>query len=113
MLVLTVLVPLVWGIAQVGFVLHVRNVTTAAASEGARAAAALGATPGMGADRSRDLIRSALNDGFADDVQARYLVTDGLPMAEVSVRVRVPALGPFGPAVEFEVDGHAVREVAP
>ncbi|MGH3358422.1 MAG: TadE/TadG family type IV pilus assembly protein, partial [Nocardioidaceae bacterium] len=40
-LVMVVLVPLVLGIFQVGFVLHVRNTLTSAASEAARQAATL------------------------------------------------------------------------
>ena len=67
-LVMTLLVPLVLGIAQVGLVLHVRNTATAAASEGARAAAPLEATPTDGANRTRDIIRQSLDDRYADDV---------------------------------------------
>ena len=52
-LVMMLLVPLVLGIAQVGLVLHVRNTLTAAASEGARASAPLGATPADGVERAR------------------------------------------------------------
>ena len=44
-LVMVLLVPLVLGIIQLGLVLHVRNTLTAAASDGARAGAPLGATP--------------------------------------------------------------------
>ena len=112
-LVMTLLVPLVLGIAQVGLVLHVRNTATAAASEGARAAAPLEATAADGADRTRDIIRQSLDDRYADDVTAQYVVAGGVETAQIVVRAEVPALGLFGPAVGFTVRGHAIRELEP
>jgi Flp pilus assembly protein TadG len=112
-LVMVVLVPFVLGIAQLGLVLHVRNTLTAAASDGARAAAPLGATPADGVTRARELIRGGLADRFADDVAATITSIDGVPATEVVVTARVPALGLGGPAVDLTVTGHAVQEVAP
>lgn len=112
-LVMVVLVPLVLGIVQVGLVLHVRNTLTAAASDGARAAAPLGASPSDGVDRARQLIRVALADRYADDVTASVTTLGGVPATEVVVRARVPALGILGPSVELAATGHAVREVDP
>lgn len=112
-LVMTLLVPLVLGIIQLGLVLHVRNTLTAAASDGARAAAPLGASPTDGARRARDLIRTTLADRYADDVSAAETTVAGGPAVRVRIRAEVPALGLFGPAVPLEVQGHAVREVEP
>jgi len=112
-LVMVLLVPLVLGIAQVALVLHVRNTLAAAASEGARASSPLGATPSDGADRTRRMIRAALDDRYANDVSSSWTTTDGLPGAVVEVRAEVPALGLFGPSVPLTVRGHAVREVEP
>jgi len=112
-LVMVLLVPLVLGIAQVALVLHVRNTLAAAASEGARASSLLGATPSDGADRTRRMIRAALDDRYANDVSSSWTTTDGLPGAVVEVRAEVPALGLFGPSVPLTVRGHAVREVEP
>lgn len=112
-LVMVLLVPLVLGIAQVALVLHVRNTLAAAASEGARASAPLGATPADGAQRTRSMIRSALDERYARDIRSTWTMVDGLPGAEVEVRASVPALGLFGPAVSVNVSGHAVREVGP
>lgn len=112
-LVLMILVPLVLGIIQLGLVLHVRNTLTAAASDGARAGAPLGATPADGAARARELIRTALADRYADGVSASTTDVGGGEAVVVRVRARVPALGLFGPAVPLDVRGHAVREVAP
>ena len=112
-LVMVLLVPLVLGIVQVGLVLHVRNTLAAAASDGARYGAGLDHTPDDGARRARDLIEDAIADHYADDVSASATEVDGYPGVEVRVRAEVPALGLFGPAVELDVEGHAVREVLP
>jgi Flp pilus assembly protein TadG len=112
-LVMALLVPLVLGIAQVAMVLHVRNTLAAAASEGARASSPLGATPADGAERTRSMIRAALDDRYAEQVTSTWTTVDGLPGAQVEVRARVPALGLFGPSVPVAVSGHAIREVEP
>jgi Flp pilus assembly protein TadG len=112
-LIMVLLVPLVLGVAQVALVLHVRNTAAAAASEGARASAPLGATPADGAARTRSMIRAALADRYADDVTATRTTVGGAPGTEVVVRARVPALGLFGPSVPITVRGHAVSDVEP
>ena len=112
-LIMVLLVPLVLGVAQVALVLHVRNTAAAAASEGARASAPLGATPADGAARTRSMIRAALADRYADDVTATRTTIGGAPGTEVVVRARVPALGLFGPSVPITVRGHAVSDVEP
>jgi Flp pilus assembly protein TadG len=112
-LIMMLLVPLVLGVAQVALVLHVRNTVAAAASEGARASAPLGATPADGAARTRSMIRDALADRYADDVTATRTTIGGFSGTEVVVHARVPALGLFGPSVPLTVRGHAVSEVAP
>ena len=112
-LVMMLLVPLVLGIAQVGLVLHVRNTLAATASEGARAASPLGATPTDGAARTRAMIRQVLADRYADDVSASWTTVGGVAGSEVVVHADVPALGLFGPSVSVTVRGHAIREVAP
>jgi len=112
-LVMVLLIPLVLGIAQVGLVLHVRNTATAAASEGARAAAPLEATAADGANRTRSIIRQSLDDRYAGEVTAGYTTRGGIEITEVVVRAEVPALGLFGPSVGFTVRGHAIRELEP
>ena len=112
-LVMTLLVPLVLGIAQVALVLHVRNTATAAASDGARAAAALGSTLSLGEGRARELLAGTLADRFADGVRADYTSVAGAPGVRVRVTADVPGLGTFGPTIRVSVEGHAVRELAP
>lgn len=113
MLVLVVLAPLFLGVLQVALVLHVRNTLTAAASEGARYAATVNGSPEAGAQRTRDQIRGALADRFAQRVTAEPVLVDGVPGVEVRVAAEVPPLGLWGPAVELTVTGHAVEEMAP
>lgn len=112
-LVMLLLIPVVLGILQVALTLHVRNTLTAAASEGARAAAVLGATPADGSARTRDMIRSTLADRFAGDISVGYTTLEGVAAARVVARASVPALGLFGPSVDLTVQGHAVRELEP
>ncbi len=113
MLVAIVVIPLVLGIMQVALVLHVRNVTTAAASEGARVQAALDAPVGAGEQRTREQIRTGVGERFLRDVAVEPSSVAGAPGVEVTVISEVPALGLFGPAVTIEVTGHAVSEVEP
>jgi Flp pilus assembly protein TadG len=109
-LVLVLVVPLFLGVLQVALVLFVRNTVAAAASEGARYAAALDREPSDGAARTRSQIRGVLAGRYAEGVSAHEITIDGAPAVEVTVRVVVPALGLAGPAVTFEVSGHAVEE---
>ncbi|WP_148613787.1 TadE/TadG family type IV pilus assembly protein [Nocardioides rubriscoriae] len=110
-LVLVVLVPLVLGILQLALVLHVRNTLASAAAEGARYAAVQGRGPGDGEARTRSQIDGAVSGRFADDITVRRIVVGGVSTIEVVVRAKVPALGLGGPAVQVEVEGHAVQEL--
>ncbi|WP_262850903.1 TadE/TadG family type IV pilus assembly protein [Mumia quercus] len=109
-LVMVVLVPLVLGVMQVGFVLHVRNTLTAAASDGARVASRSGATPEDGARRTREQITRALSSRYARDVTTRRTSSAGQPVVLVRARAEVPALGVIGPAVTVTGTGRAVAE---
>lgn len=112
-LVLMVLIPLVFGIAQVALVLHVRNAMVAAASDGARAAAALDADAGEAERRAGAVIGTTLADRYAGDITTRESQVDGVAMVEVRIRGEVPPLGLWGPGVSVEAVGHAVRQEEP
>jgi Flp pilus assembly protein TadG len=112
-LVMVLLVPLVLGIVQLGLVLHVRNTLTAAASDGARAGAPLGATPEDAEVRTRRMITDSLSARFARSVSATRTPVDGAPAVVVRVRARVPALGVLGPGVAVDVRGRALVQVEP
>lgn len=112
-LVLVVLIPLFLGILQVGLVLHVRNTLASAAAEGARRAAAEGASPAEGVATAREQVAGSLSGRFADEVRILPVTIGGVPAYEVRIGADVPALGIGGPAVRIEVSGNAVREVLP
>lgn len=112
-LVTLILVPLFLGLVQVGLVLYVRTAVAAAASEGAQYAARLDRSPAAGLTRIHDQLAGLGGARFVRSVHVGDRLRSGVPMVEVDVVVRVPALGLWGPAVEFVVHGHAVREVAP
>ena len=112
-LVSLVLVPLVLGMVQVGLVLHVRNTLAAAATEGARYGATVDRTPADAATRTRQQIRDALADRFAQSVTASRETVGGVPTVVVTVRAEVPPLGLWGPGVAMTVSGHGVQEAAP
>ncbi len=112
-LVLLLLLPLFFGLLQLGLVLHVRNTLTAAASEGARYGAAYDRSPAAGAARTRDQIRGALAGKYAREVSARLEAVGGAPTVVVRARAEVPTLGFLGPSVSLEAEGHATREVFP
>lgn len=109
-LVALVLLPLFLGLVQVGIVLHVRNAAAAAATEGARYAARSGSADGVGVARARDQLDGVVGDRFVDAVLGRDVVVDGVALAEVEIRLHVPALGWWGPGVALDVVGHGVRE---
>jgi Flp pilus assembly protein TadG len=112
-LVSLVLVPLVLGIMQVALVMFVHNTLASAASEGARRGATIDRGPGDASALTRQQIRGAVADRFADAVTARNTTVDGVPGVLVHVHAVVPALGLWGPGVTVDVDGHAVKEQAP
>lgn len=112
-LVMLIVVPLVLGIMQVALVMHVRNVTTAAAAEGARVQAVLDAAAGAGEERTRAQIAAGVGDRFVRSVTVTPTIVAGVPGVEVTVVSEVPALGLLGPGMTVEVTGHAVNEVAP
>jgi Flp pilus assembly protein TadG len=112
-LVSMVLVPLVLGLIQVGLVMHVRNTLAAAATEGARYGANIDRSPADGAARTREQVRGAVADRFAQDVSASRETVGGVPTVVVRVRAVVPPLGLWGPGVNLSVTGHGVQETAP
>lgn len=110
-LVVMILVPLVLGIMQVALFLHVRNTLTAAASEAARQAAVADARPGDGKRFAQDQVSHALSGRFARDIVERAVTLRGAGAVQIVIRAEVPTLGFWGPDIDLEVTGHAVREL--
>lgn len=111
-LVAVLLTALALGVVQVALALHVRNVLTAAAQEGARYGANADRGPEAAADRAREIIGRAIGAGYADGVSAEEALVDGLPTVEVVVRAPLPVVGFLGLDSGLVVRGHALEEGA-
>jgi len=98
------------SVLQLGLALHVRNTVLDAASEGARYAALADNTLAEGAERTRDLISTALGPDYARSVTAQYGTYLDLPASIVTVRTPLPLIGLIGIDDGLEVSGHASVE---
>lgn len=109
-LVAVLLTALFLALLQLGLALHVRNTLLASAAEGARFAANADRSPAQGEDVTRDLIRSALADSFAERVTSGTENLGGIPTVYVEVEATLPLVGLLGPARTLTVRGHALEE---
>ncbi len=98
------------GVLQLALTLHVRNTLIDCAAEGARYGALAGSSPAAGAQRTRELIGSAVASTYATDVAARTTGLDGVPVVEVTVRAPLPVIGLLGPSGVIAVSGRAIAE---
>jgi hypothetical protein len=98
------------SVLQLGLALFVRNTVLDAASEGARFGSLVGNSPADGAQRTVDLISTALGPSYAADVSAGVGDHLGAPSAIVTVRAPLPLLGLIGIDDGIEVTGHAAIE---
>lgn len=112
-LVSVVLVPLFFGILQLGLIWHVKTTLTSAAAEGARHAATFDRTLGDGRRRTELVIDEVFGRDFADQVTSRQVMVGGQPEVEVQVRAQVPVLAFWGPTITVSTAGHAVKERLP
>lgn len=104
------LTVLTLSVLQLGLALHVRNTVLDAAAEGARYAALADNNLTDGAQRTRELISTALSPGYAQAVTASYGDVLGSPAAEVTVVAPLPLLGLIGLEDGLKVSGHAALE---
>jgi len=109
-LVGVLLTALTLAVIQLAFALHVRNTLLDSAAEGARFAALAGNSPEDGADRTRQLITTAIGATYADHVSAGYTEYLGIAATRVTVDAPLPLVGMFGPSRSLEVTGHAAVE---
>lgn len=105
------LTTLTLAVMQLALVLLIRNTLQDAAAEGARHAALAGNTLDDGVARTRDLIATAIGQGYARDIKAGYGEQLGHPSTEVRVTAPLPLIGLFGPSRSLEVSGHAALEI--
>lgn len=95
------------AIIQLALVLHVRNTLIDAAASGARYGALADRSAADARQRTGELIGTALNASFAQDIQTREVTFHGLRTLEVTVRAPMPVVGLIGPRDLLEVKGHA------
>lgn len=98
------------AVLQLGLALLVRNTLIDAAAEGAHVAALADNTLGDGKQRTRELIGSALGDGYARGISAAYGTYRGTSAVIVTVHAPLPLAGLLGPSRGLEVSGHAPVE---
>lgn len=95
------------AIIQLTLVLHVRNTLIDAAASGARYGTLADRSAADAEERTRSLIQSALNAGFAQQVSTSEVSYQGLRTLEVTIRAPMPVIGLIGPRDQLEVKGHA------
>lgn len=97
---------------QLGFTLHIRDVLTSAAAEGARygANADFSDHEATAAAQTRTVISSELSARFAESVSATTVMVGGEPVVEVDVSAPMPLVGFWGTARTIRVRGHALQE---
>lgn len=113
-LVAILLLMLLLGIVQVAIYLHVRNVATASAAEGARYAANADVDPAQGAARTDAVLRR----GVGAETAARLSCTggqlagaDGVVLSTVSCAGTLPVFfAPLGSVLPIRVSARAVEE---
>ncbi|QAY73657.1 pilus assembly protein [Agromyces protaetiae] len=109
-MVAALLTTLVLAVLQFALALHVRTTLLDAAAEGARYAALAGTTDAEGAQRTVELVSTALSPGYASDVHATRTEVGGVPVVAVTVRAALPVFGLIGIDGGLEVTGHAAIE---
>lgn len=97
------------AVIQLALVLHVRATLTAAAAEGARAAALAGADPIAGERRARDVAAESLSPDVVRDVRVRRVVEDGIPLMLVTMHAEPTVVSLLG-TVSVTVDARALVE---
>jgi len=110
-LVAPMLVGIVLVVLQVALALHVRSTLTAAAGEGARIAAMVGADSALGEQRAREVLEGNFAASVITQVHIRQIHESGLVLSQVTIKARLPLFGLLGPAV-LEVHGRAIQEHA-
>lgn len=112
-LVSVMLLSLLMGVIQVGIYLHVRNVVSAAAAEGARVAANADRDASDGVATTETLVAQGLSQEVADSLEcgAGGDVVEGRDVIVMNCTVSVPLVfGLLGSLPAPEVSARAMKE---
>ena len=116
MLVSVLIVVLLLAVLQVAVYVHVRNVVTASAQEGARYAANADVDSALGAARTVEVVARATSPRTARGLSctsAEEVDATGLTLVVVRCSGSVPSLlAALGDLLPVEVTGRAVKESA-
>jgi len=116
-LVSVLIVVLLLAVLQVAVYVHVRNVVTASAQEGARYAANADVDSALGAARTVEVVAGATSEQTAEGLSctsAEEADASGLTLVVVRCSGSVPSLlADLGNLLPLEVAGRAVKEGAP
>ena len=99
------------AVVQVALLLHLRASLTAAAAEGARAAALAGASPLAGRWRALEVAAEVVAPDAVREVQVSRDVVDGLSVVVVRLHAE-PVLVGLLPAISVDVTARALVEDA-
>lgn len=92
---------------QLALALHVRNTLIDAAASGARLGVLADRVPSDGVSRAKNLIETALNPAFAQDISLAQEKTGGVRTLKLTIRAPLPVIGLIGPKGMLEVSGRA------
>jgi len=113
-LVSVLIVVLLLAVLQVAVYVHVRNVVTASAQEGARFAANADVPASAGGGRTAEIVAAATSEGTASGLtctSAEEVDATGLTLVVVHCTGAVPSLlAGLGALLPLDVTGRAVRE---
>jgi hypothetical protein len=110
------IVTLLLAVLQVAVYVHVRNVVTASAQEGARYAANADVDSSLGAARTVEIVAGATSQQTADGLNCTSVEEadpSGLTLVVVECTGSVPALlASLGNLLPLEVTGRSIKEAA-
>jgi Flp pilus assembly protein TadG len=110
-LVGVLLVAVALTVLQIAFAAHIRAVAIDSAIAGAAHAALADTVDSEGVDRATELVTSGIASSLVRSVSVTSSEVAGRAIASVTIRLTVPAIGPWLAIAETEVTGRAFREV--
>ena len=109
-LVGVLLVAVALTVLQIAFIAHIRAVAIDSAIAGAAHAGLADTADSEGVDRAIELVTSGIAASLVRSVSISSGEAAGRAIASVTIRLAVPAIGPWLSIAEIEVTGRSFRE---
>jgi Flp pilus assembly protein TadG len=109
-LVGVLLIAVALTVLQIAFVAHIRAVAVDSAIAGAAHAALADTVDSEGVDRATELVTSGIAASLVRSVSVTSDESSGEAIASITIRLAVPAIGPWLAIAETDVTGRAFRE---